>query len=91
MHSLFLQTLAQLSVVGYQKIPEDSRRFQKIPDLGRRILSRFASSEVLLRQPIEPKDHFALLQRYDLVVPHIISKSEELTLPTLRHPDIGLL
>lgn len=39
-------------------------------------------------QKIEPKDHISLLSQYGLVAPYIIPKQEDLTSPTLRHPDL---
>ncbi|KAI9680618.1 MAG: hypothetical protein M1817_004058 [Caeruleum heppii] len=39
-------------------------------------------------QQIEPKDHIALLSQYGLAAPHLIPKQEDLSSPTLRHPDL---
>lgn len=39
-------------------------------------------------QSIEPKDHVTLLSQYSLVAPYLVPKQEDLSSPTLRHPDL---
>ena len=39
-------------------------------------------------QNIEPKDHVTLLSQYGLVAPYLVPKQEDLSSPTLRHPDL---
>ncbi|KAL8714703.1 MAG: hypothetical protein Q9225_006528 [Loekoesia sp. 1 TL-2023] len=37
---------------------------------------------------IQPKDHISLLSQYGTVAPYLIPKDEDLSSPTLRHPDL---
>ena len=39
-------------------------------------------------QNIEPKDHVTLLSQYGLVAPYLVPEQEDLSSPTLRHPDL---
>ncbi|KAI9699639.1 MAG: hypothetical protein M1836_002673 [Candelina mexicana] len=42
----------------------------------------------LSKREIDPEEHLALLSQYDKVAPYLIPKQEDLTCPTLRHPDL---
>jgi hypothetical protein len=39
---------------------------------------------------IDPSEHVSLLSKYLLVAPSLVPDKEELSLPTLRHPDLSL-
>lgn len=39
-------------------------------------------------QKVQPRDHISLLSQYGIVAPYMVPNEEDLSCPTLRHPDL---